>query len=132
MAKVTIDVDALDRLTDGAAEGGLRSALGEYERILKEDVLNRPGTGRQYGKHTASAPGEPPAPDVGNLKANTNADPDIREDGDDLVGQVTSSAAYSEALHVGTERVAARPFMDVPANDHQYALARAFVDGAQR
>lgn len=132
MAKVTIDIDALDRLTGGAAEDGLRSALGEYERILKDDVLNRPGTGRQYGKHTASAPGQPPAPDVGNLKANTNASPDIREDGDDLVGDVTADAAYAEALHVGTERIAARPFMDVPANEHQDALARAFVDGARR
>lgn len=132
MAKVTIDVDALDRLTGGAAEAGLRSALGEYERILKEDVLNRPGTGRQYGKHTASAPGEPPAPDVGNLKANTNASTEIVEDGDDLVGEVEAKAAQALALHVGTERIAARPFMDVPANEHQGALARAFVEGAKR
>ena len=55
MAKVTLDLGAIDKMTDRAAENGLRSALGEYERILKTDVLNRAGTGKQYGKHQASS-----------------------------------------------------------------------------
>ena len=132
MARVTLDVAAFDNLTGDAAEKGLRSALGEYERILKNDVLNREGTGRQYGKHTASAPGHPPARDLGNLVANTNADPDLREDGLDLVGSVVANSAYAKPLHDGTERIAARPFMDVPAKENQRALTDAFVQGAKR
>lgn len=132
MAKVTLDVSALDKLTGRAAENGLRSALGEYERILKTDVLNRPGSGRQYGKHQASAPGEPPARDLGNLVANTNADPAIREDGPDVVGRVVANSSYAEALHRGTERIAARPFMDVPAKENARDLTDAFARGAKQ
>lgn len=131
MAKVTLDVDAIDQLAGRAAENGLRAALGEYETILKTDVLNRQGSGRQYGKHQASAPGEPPARDLGNLVANTNADPDIREDGEDVVGKVVAASAYASALHNGTERIAARPFMDVPAKENQRQLTEAFVRGAK-
>lgn len=131
MAKVTLDVAAIDQLSGRAAENGLRSALGEYERILKDDVLNRVGSGEMYGKHRASAPGEPPAPDLGNLKANTNADPDIKEDGQDVVGRVLSNSAYASPLHNGTERIAARPFMDVPAREHRQQLTDAFVQGAK-
>lgn len=132
MAKVTLDVQAIDLLYGRHAEAGIRSALGEYERILKTDVLNRPGTGKTYGQHQASAPGEPPARDLGNLVANTNADPDTREDGDDVVGTISSDAKYSAALHHGTERIAARPFMDVPARDNRRELTDAFVEGARK
>lgn len=131
MAKVTLDIGAIERLTGRKAEDGLRSALGEYEKILKEDVLNRPGSGRTYGKHQASAPGSPPAPDLGNLKANTNADPTLDQDGDDVVGRVVANAAYASALHSGTERVAARPFMDLPAKEHAQRLTDAFAQGAK-
>lgn len=131
MATVSIDLQAFDRLTAKAAENGLRSALGEGEKILKDDVLNRPGTGRQYGKHRASAPGEPPAPDTGSLRANTNADPNLREDGDDVVGRITSNSAQAEALERGTERIAARPFLGRLSTDHRQDLQRAFVEGAK-
>lgn len=131
MAEVTLNLGAVEAMSERAAEGGLRQALGEYERILKTDVLNRAGTGKQYGKHQASAPGEPPARDLGNLVAQTNADPTIRDDGDAKVGTVTSNAAYSRALHEGTERMAARPFMDVPAKENAQQLTEAFVRGAK-
>ncbi|GAA0212460.1 hypothetical protein QOZ96_003598 [Brevundimonas nasdae] len=131
MAKVTLDLGAIDAMSDRAAEGGLRQALGEYERILKTDVLNRAGTGKQYGKHQASAPGEPPARDLGNLVANTNADPNIREDGNDVVGQVVANSEYARPLHEGTERIAARPFMDLPAKENQRELTEAFIAGAK-
>lgn len=132
MGKVTIDISAFDRLTGDAAEAGLRGALGEYEKILKEDVLNRSGSGRVYGKHQASAPGEPPAPDFGALKANTSADPDLKDDGQAVTGRVVANSAQASALHNGTERIAARPFMDVPARDNQADLQRAFTEGAKR
>lgn len=132
MAKVTLNVGTFEKLTGRAAEGGIRAALGEYETIMKSDVLNRPGSGRQYGKHQASAPGEPPAPDLGNLRANTNADTNIRWDGEDAVGSIVAASAQAKALHLGTERIAARPFMDVPAKQNQRQLVEAFVRGAKQ
>ena len=132
MGKVTIDISAFDKLTGDAAEAGLRGALGEYEKIMKDDVLSRSGSGRIYGKHQASAPGEPPAPDMGALRANTNADPTLQDDGQEVVGRIVANSAQAAALHNGTERIAARPFMDVPAREHQAELQRAFTDGAKR
>lgn len=106
MAEVKIDIGALNALTDKAARGGLRAALGEAETIMKDDVLNRQGTGRKYGSHTASAPGDPPAKDTGNLSANTNADSALREDGDTLSGSVVSNSEYAEAMEKGSKHTA--------------------------
>lgn len=125
MAKVTIDVSAFDRLTMKAAEGGVRAALGEYEKILKGDVLNRPGKGRKYGKHQASAPGDPPASDLGNLKANTNADPAIANDGNEAVGRVVANAEYAEALEKGSKHTAKSRTADALFGMHgRYGPAR--------
>lgn len=131
MAKVTLYDGVLARIAADAGERGLRGALGKAETVLKEDILRRPGSGKIYGKHQASAPGEPPAPDTDNLRSNTNADPNIREEGDDLVGRVVSNAEYAQALEKGTERMAARPFMSLLASDHADDLRRAFVEAAK-
>lgn len=56
----------------GNTEGVKKAAL-VLEKKLKEK-LSHPGSGRTYparkgrGKHQASAPGEPPAPDLGDLR----------------------------------------------------------------
>lgn len=131
MATVSLNLQAFEQMTQEAAEGGLRAALGKGESILKGDILNRTGTGRQYGKHRASAPGEPPAPDTGNLRANTNADTNLQEDGTDLVGRIVANSAQAEALEKGTERIAARPFLGRLETDHRNDLLRAFVEGAK-
>lgn len=132
MAKVTLYDGVLARIAADAGERGLRGALGKAETVLKEDILRRPGSGKIYGKHQASAPGEPPAPDTGNLRSNTNADPNIREEDDDLFGRVVSNAEYAQALEKGTERMAARPFMGLLATDHAEDLRQAFIEGAKQ
>lgn len=135
MAKVTLDLAAVHQLSERAAEGGIRAALGEGETILKRNILAQEGTGRVYPRggrtHRASAPGSPPALDTGNLRANTNADLAIRQEGTDLVGSIVSNTDYAEALERGTERMAARPFMGPLARDHRDDLHRAFVRGAK-
>lgn len=131
MAKVTLYDGVIARIAAEAGEKGLRGALGKAETILKDDILSRPGSGKIYGKHQASAPGEPPAPDTNNLRSNTNADPNIREEGDDLVGRVVANAGYAEALEKGTERMAPRPFFGLLATDHAEDLRRAFIEGAK-
>lgn len=131
MAKVTLDMAALDRLSRGAAEGGVRAVLGESERILKSDILNRPGTGRTYGKHRASAPGQPPAPDLGNLRANTNAGAVVRHTEVDATGSIVANAGYAEALEKGTERMRARPYFGLLVSGYRPALTAAFERGAK-
>lgn len=171
MATVTIDLAKLEGMAEEKATRGVQAAALRGEAILKADILNRAGTGKRYGKHTASAPGEPPAPDDGRLKGATQADTQVRRDGGDLVGRVVSNVEYAiylekgtkntarsltaDALRglntsfnqknanygparvtaleseVGTERMAARPFLSKLKSDHADDLLKAFVAGAK-
>lgn len=131
MATVSLDLAKLEGMADDKAVRGVRAAALQGEAILKADLLSRPGTGELYGKHRASAPGEPPAPDTGRLRAATQADPDVRREGDDLVGRVVANTEYALPLEKGTERMAARPFLSRLKSDHGDKLAQAFVAGAK-
>lgn len=172
MATVTVNLAALESLTDETARRGIRAAGLKGEEILKSKILNRPGTGKKHGKHRASAPGEPPAADTGNLRANTNAEIQARRDGDTWIGEIVSNAEYALVLErgssntarsltadalrglntsfnqknsvygparlpdlaseVGTERMAARPFLSLLLSEHAEELRAAFVQGAKR
>lgn len=131
-AKVTLDLARIDQMATQAAEKGLKTALARGEAVLRADILSRPGSGRQYGKHRASAPGEPPAVDTGNLRNKTQADANLRADGDDLVGRIVANTDYAAALELGTERMAPRPFLSRLLNEHAPELERAFVIGAKQ
>lgn len=132
MATVTIDLAKLDRLAEEKAVRGVQTAALRGEAILKADILSRPGSGEVYGNHRASAPGQPPAPDTGRLRAATQADPQVRNDGGDIVGRIVANTEYAAALEKGTERVAARPFMSLLKSDYADDLRQAFVEGAKR
>lgn len=171
MATVTINLAKLEGMAEAKATRGVQAAALRGEAILKADILNRAGTGKKHGKHRASAPGEPPAPDTGRLKGATQADTQVRRDGDALVGRVVSNVAYAAYLEegtknsarsltadalrglntkfnqknanygparatalqseVGTERMAARPFLSKLKSEHAEDLRKAFVAGAK-
>jgi len=130
MATVTINLAALERIAEEKAVAGIQRAALAGEAITKAN-LSRPGTGRIYGKHQASAPGEPPAVDTGRLRNATQADTQVRRDGDDIVGRVVANADYAHALEAGTERIAPRPFLGLLATDHADDLRKAFIEGAK-
>lgn len=73
-------------------------------------ILNGPKTGRIYRRrgvaHQASAPGESPASDTGNLLRNiqTSVDPAA------LKGNVNFGTTYSRYLEYGTAKMAPRPY----------------------
>ena len=89
----------------------------EYE--LKKE-LSHPGTGIRYkatksGKyHVASAPGQPPATDLGTLKRSTHAEVS-RVEGENMVSISAGSelAFYAKLLEEGTANIAPRPFFFV-------------------
>ena len=79
--------------------------------------VSKKGRGRVYSRksgppHTASAPGDPPATDTGELKNNITMN--VVKRGQTLVGQIISGANYSEHLEFGTTKMEARPFL-IPA-----------------
>lgn len=131
MASVKMDLAALDRLAEAKAEKGIRAAALTGEALLKADILSRPGTGKVYGKHRASAPGQPPAPDTGRLRNSVQADQNVRRDGNDLVGRIVANDTKAAALEKGTERMAARPFLSLLKSDYGPRLVRAFTAGAK-
>lgn len=130
MPILKINVAILEGLAERAAMSGLQNAAVTAEALTKAN-LSRPGSGRIYGKHQASAPGEPPAPDTGQLRYATQADTQIRRDGDDLVARVVANKENALALEKGTEKMAARPFLGLLATDHADDLRQAFIAGAK-
>ena len=65
-----------------------------------------PKTGRLYGKHRASAPGQAPAIDTGELAAKTQPAFDRPK----LQGEVATSDPKSVHLEYGTRDMAPRPY----------------------
>ena len=127
---VRIELGALKRAVAAKAISGVRAATAEGEVRVKA-ILSEPGAGRIYGRHQGSAPGQSPAPDTGHLRSATQADPVVREDADGFTGRVVANTDYALALEIGTERMAARPFLDRLRTDHAVDLHRAFLAGAK-
>ncbi len=84
----------IQRIEARAREKGAAAAAAAalvFEAQLKIE-LSQPGTGRVYGNHQASAPGEPPAPDTGTLRASVHTElhPDgsasVIESGPQVIG----------------------------------------------
>jgi HK97 gp10 family phage protein len=96
--------------------------------------LSKPGTGRVYTTlfftyqgnaipygtrppHQASAPGEPPAPDTGQLRASYGHNVERELNGATVA--IGSGSAYAAYLEFGTSKVAARPHLrPVIARNH--------------
>jgi HK97 gp10 family phage protein len=92
-------------------------------------VQKGPKTGRTYGDHQASAPGEPPATDTGNLVRNIG----FEVDKDKMTATVASRAPYSAALEFGTNdgKILPRPFM-MPAYLENEKDIKALLKEASR
>ena len=81
------------------------------------EVLGQDGSGRVYRNgHVASAPGEPPAPDTGNLRKNWRqkviAAPNGIGNGVRVRMQIKTDTFYAKFLEYGTRKMAPRPFHD--------------------
>lgn len=68
--------------------------------------MGEPKSGHMYGDHQASAPGEAPAIDIGNLVASVQA-----QEESTLTWTVAVGADYGIYLEHGTVHMAPRPYM---------------------
>lgn len=114
-----------------------RAGVGIVNRL--RTLLSTPGTGSLYttrffttstGRvvpygsrppHRASAPGQPPAPDTGRLRASYGASASRTPDGAEL--EVASGLEYAPYLEFGTTQVEARPHLR-PAMEQGKATVR--------
>ena len=125
---------ALDEVLQGS-EPALASAIVLVDLI--KQLLSQPGGGRQYRRggvtHTASLPGDPPAPDTGRLRNAVG----FQITGPGRVGiGVEAGAPYWRFLEFGTRFIEPRPFIR-PALTFARAgmidaAANAFRDRARR
>jgi HK97 gp10 family phage protein len=94
-----------DRLGKAVLAGGF-----VLETAVKISMSATSHTGRQYGKHKASAPGETPAVDTG-LLVNSIATELASSSATEAWAQVGTGVEYGEMLEFGTSRMQPRPFM---------------------
>lgn len=72
-----------------------------------KERMAEPKSGRAYGTHRASAPGEAPAIDTGNLAGSF----EIEEQQVGLRAVITVGGEYGPHLEFGTVHMAPRPFL---------------------
>lgn len=120
--------DAIIARLKTAAMKGVINGTERVKDTMVSKVMNPPKTGRIYRRggvsHQASAPGESPANDRGNLvKSITTA-----YDHDAVSGTVNVGAAYAEHLERGTERMAPRPFARPSLFENENEIRKDITD----
>lgn len=108
------------------------------ETKIKVGMSASSHSGKMYGGHRASAPGETPAVDTGNL-VNSIMSELVSSSDTDALANVGTGVEYAEFLEFGTSRMEARPFMR-PAYDENLGQitetvqtwAKRQIDGATR
>lgn len=106
---LTSNIPQLTRqLHSRAARVVVETAFGIEAHIKTE--MAAPKSGREYGNHVASAPGEAPAIDTG-LLVNS-----IQVEADGLAAVVGTNAEYAPVLEFGGVHITPRPFFG-PAFD---------------
>jgi len=122
--KVTLDDARLRAFPANLRREGKKLVRATAKSIQGRMVIkieHGPKTGRLYRHgnvvHQASAPGEAPATDVGNLAGGITT-----ADGGPLTEFVDVGAEYGSHLEYGTSRMAPRPFMKPSFEDERPAF----------
>lgn len=115
-----VEMDEIVKSMNTQARSRARRATNAL-RNAALDVLKAPGHGRVYRArgtqnpgtmHTASAPGETPAPDRGHLRSHWRQYTMARgkADGIEITARIKSDEPYAGYLEDGTSRMSARPY----------------------
>lgn len=94
------------RWNEGNVRSFLRDVGDETEKTLRSRIMSPPKTGRRYGAHQASAPGEYPANETGELQQS------IRQRIASRDATVGTTVMHGFWLREGTTRMAARKMSD--------------------
>lgn len=134
-SKVTFNIPLAEKVAMDAASRGVRAATLEAKRLLQVDILSSdpPRTGLTYSRgktavHRASAPGEAPAPDTGQLRAMTQVE--FAKNEKAVQGKVVNNLEKAAKLELGTEKMAARPFMSLLLGGDYVKRIKAAFDRA--
>lgn len=132
MARVRTTVVQRDRTREAvkAYEADLKRLVGKAGNLVRntavESITQGAKNGVQYElynprrTHKSSAAGEPPASDTGYLVNNIF----LNVDNDGLGASVESRAEYSGFLEFGTQKMAARPFLQPALEENKAKIRR--------
>lgn len=100
------------------------------QKTARTKIMKGPKTGIKYargkGFHQASAAGEPPANDLGNLQRSINV---VAAQPGSPVAYVNANTEYAAPLELGTKTMEPRPFM-TPSVQENAAQIEALVKAA--
>ena len=125
--KIVLDDKRLLALP-GALQREADELVGQTAKLIeghaKTKIMDGPKTGKVYtiGKveHQASAPGEAPATDTGNLVNSIDS-----ERVKPMLHRVNAHAEYAAHLEYGTSRMAARPFLQPSFEEERKHFAKS-------
>ena len=103
-----------------------RAAMMVQGRIV-DSIQRDPKTGAVYGNHQASAPGQPPATDTGQLVRSITMSVEGTEG--EVVGVIRASAPYAAMLEFGTSNIAPRPYMQPGLESQRRKIEEMFRKG---
>ncbi len=131
----TKNIKGLDQLkinlgkVEGVVSGNslanaLQAGYFVWEGIAKKLIATSPASGRKYGGHRASAPGEPPATDTGGLLNNwPRPQKNFTPFGAEVEGG--PGQEYASHLELGTVKMEARPFMRPALDENEVKIGQA-------
>ena len=105
-AKVELKInEAMIRALFNDADKVINDSADSLAKEMKRRIKTGAKSGKQYGNHTASAPGQSPANWTGELVNSISA---INEG---KTSRVVVNAKYAEFLELGTSKMRPRPFI---------------------
>ena len=105
---ITFDPEAMRAAVRREVMLGVMQATERVRAEAVRLVLKTAKTGKLYGEHRASAPGEPWASNTGFTVSQIKVH---YETGDELTGRVSIDAEWGPYLELGTQKMAARPVL---------------------
>lgn len=110
------------------ATGATRPSMGAVGLHVQNNVrklLSQGGSGRTYGRHTASAPGQPPAVDTGRLRASYTHE--VGEDARGPYVDIGTNVEYAPFLEFGTRHIAPRPHLRPAVEQETQRIATLII-----
>lgn len=121
------DARRLESASDQAVEAigrVIESFVIKIDREIKVSIDRGPKSGRTYGRHQASAPGQAPATDTGGLVNSIN----WRTFNRGLSAEVGSNIFYAHFLEEGTSKMAPRPWLQPAYEKHADDIVDEITD----
>jgi HK97 gp10 family phage protein len=130
LAKIGKELNMAAMKIPGEITKELIIGANEIRNTMIKSMQKEKKTGRIYRKsknvqHQASAPGEPPAVDSGELLRSIMFD--VHQFALEI--GVAGGAPYAEALEFGTKKMQPRPFLNPAVEKHKQDIIDAVGDG---